>query len=156
MEDDIFLMEQNPVSKRWVIFDESENIAYLYLTERESQHPRADVVVYAKEIVHHDAMTAPIRRGQPPLLTLDYASVKAIRTDIHQEDISFIWSPKGNAVAVCIRGEPTAFISANGSRTFSRAIARKGPYGEPWSSAGFEVLFGESLAGKSTSTTEAD
>lgn len=140
--EDIFILEQNPISKRWAIFDDSDNIAYLYLTERETQHPRADVVVYAREILHYEALTAPLRQGGPPLLTDDYASPSAIRTNVHKDDISFLWSPKGNAVAACIKGEPVAFVTANGSHAFSKAIGREGPFGKPWNRAGFEQLFG--------------
>lgn len=139
--EEIFLLEQNPVSKRWALFDENDNIAYLYLTERESQQPLADVVVYAKELVHHHALTAPLRQGLPPMLTQDYASPVAIRTDIKREDISFLWSAKGNAVAACIRGEPVAFVTASGGHAFSRAVGREGPFGKPWNHAGFEKLF---------------
>lgn len=144
--DEIFILEQNPVSKRWAIFDDSDDMAYLYLTERQSQQPRADVVVYAKEIVHYKAINAPLRQGKPPLLTFDYSSPQAIRVNVRKEDISFLWSPKGNAVAVCIKNEPVAFVAANGGHAFSKAIGREGPFGKPWSQEGFNKLFGNASA----------
>lgn len=136
---DIFIQEQHPESGRWAIFDERGDHAYLHITEKGELDHVASVLVYTKELVpghHEDCQSNP-----PKKLSFDDATADAMRAGLEKKHISFLWSPKGNAVALCIKGEPTAFVTAKGQYAFSKALERVTHFGMPWNHQGFESLF---------------
>lgn len=139
--DDIFLQEQSEVSGRWAIFDERGDHAYLHITEKDDLDHVTSVLVYTKQLVpaHHEACQS----NPPKMLSFEDASIDAMRAGLEKKHISFLWSPKGNAVALCIKGEPVAFVTARGQYAFTKALERATHFGMPWNHQGFESLFAQ-------------
>ena len=56
--------------------------------------------------------------------------------------LKLIWTDSGNGVALCINGEPWAFIDETSHEGYSKGIINP-EYGNPWSSKLFEKIFSD-------------
>jgi hypothetical protein len=140
-DDDLFLEDQHPSSRRMACIEDDGTSAWLYLTEPDSRKPVADAWVYNRIAAPpFDAIKA--YRGGPPPAAQGYASEQALCEDPSADEWSFIWSSDGEAVAIAKDGAPVAFIVLGRKGGYSRELVKDGPWGHPWSDELFHSTFG--------------
>lgn len=124
MAEGIFIHSHSAASNRFAILDETDKVAFLYLTKPGEQSPSKDAIAYmrVKPPVNFD-WKADASKGEPPLLPAKLASEKAVITGTSEADFSFKWSSDGNAVALSYKNEPIAFVVASEPTGFSKAVS---------------------------------
>ncbi len=139
----IFIHSQHPTSKRFVILDESERVAYLYLTDKGKQIPVKDALAYMR-------VTAPnkvdwkntAKEGHPPILSKEFASDSAVIKNAKEGQFSFEWSDDGESASLNYNGNPIAFVSVKKSLGYSKAISKPNKLALPWDEKIYIELFG--------------
>ncbi|HEY3246121.1 MAG TPA: hypothetical protein VGM03_22485 [Phycisphaerae bacterium] len=140
MGERILIFERHPLSRRSAIFEESDNAAWLYLTDPDDLRPIRDVWVFNR-------IEAPERNelqryaSEPPPAAAGFAGPDALCRDAEQHAWSLRWSPDGAAVALLKDGAPAAFVSAKDERGVSVNLLRDGPWGHPWDAQAYAALF---------------
>ena len=132
----IVLTSHHETSGRSAIFEDNGTSAWLYMTVAGSHTPERDAFVYSPiQPVAKVSAIAEARAGNPPPLAIDYAASGQPFTGATPASISFVWSADGQSVSLHYEGEPIAMITAGAKHGFSKAVAKPGPYGLPWSQA---------------------
>jgi hypothetical protein len=132
--------EQHPVSRRWAVFDDEGDSAWLYLTERDEPRPIADCWVYNRVPAPQPAEIARYRGGPPPAC-IGHAGPDARYQGPEPPVVRFLWSPDGESVAVWINGRELGYIVSGGRRGFSRHLLQAGPWGQPWDEPRYRAVF---------------
>jgi hypothetical protein len=140
-DDDLFLEDQHPRSRRLAVLEDDGTSAWLYLTEPDSRRPVADAWVYNR-IAAPPADAIESYRGGPPPAVQGYASEQAVCEDPSVHEWSFIWSYNGDAVAVAKDGHAMAFIVLGQKGGYSRELVKDGPWGHLWSDELLRSTFG--------------
>src|SRR5579859_412154 len=126
-DDDLFLENQHPRSRRLAVLVDDGTSAWLYLTEPDSRRPAGDAWVYNRIAAPPvDAIKA--YRGGPPPAAQGYASDRALCDDPSAHEWSFRWSYDGEAVAILNDGQPVAFIVLGQKGGYSRELVKDGPW----------------------------
>ncbi len=133
MAEGIFIHSHSAVSNRFAILDETDKVAFLYLTKPGEQSPSNDAIAYmrVKPPVNFD-WKAAASEGEPPLLPAKFASEKAVITGTSEADFSFKWSCDGNSVALNYKNEPIAFVVGSEPTGFSKAVSVDNALTNPW------------------------
>ena len=140
----IFEVAEHAKSQRHAVLDEEGDVAYLYLTEPKVPRPEADVIAFSTgRLLTESEAKKVAEQGAPPPLTIAAASKEAIVADAKASEFTFVWKPDGESVCLLHKGRPVAMIVRVGSTFtgYSRAIAREGSYGKPWSDETFKAVF---------------
>jgi hypothetical protein len=139
---EIFLSEQNQVSRRWGILEDDGKSAWLYITEREEESIVADAFVYNRV---DPIQKSKIRehRGGPPPICETYASTEAQMGNPVRGQFSLFWSRDGESVAVLSHSNPIAMIINTKKFGYSKAVAVDGPWGHPWDQDLYDRIFAE-------------
>jgi len=142
MAEGIFIHSHNEVSNRFALLDETDNVAFLYLTEPGEQSPSKDAIAYMRirPPVKFDWKTAT-SNGEPPLLPIEFASEKAVITNTNTADFFFKWSLDGNAVVLNYKNEPIAFVAASESTGFSKAVSIDNALTNAWNQVLYTKYF---------------
>jgi hypothetical protein len=145
MADDLpFLSLQHAATKRWAVFEDDGDSAWLYVTEPETQKPVGDCLVYNRA-APEEAISKWLSRSRPPPITKAFASSVAHRPRITADHLKVAWARGGDATAVFLDDKPLAFLVVGEKRGYSCAIAVDGPWGHPWDDTRFAEFFGEHL-----------
>jgi hypothetical protein len=140
---EIFLEHQHATSRRLAVLEADGRCAWLYLTEPGSRRPEKDAFVYSPGLLaDSERAKAEAKEGLPPSLAAAFASERAVIGDARGEEFAFRWSAEGQGVAVLRKGEPIAMIVPGSKYGYSKALARSGPYGEPWDQPTYDRVFG--------------
>ena len=138
--DNLFLENMHPVSRRLAVLDDDGTSAWLYITQPDSRKPAADAWVYNR-IAPPPIEAIKSYRGGPPPAAQGYAGEDALCEDPPSHEWSFIWSADGESVAVAKDGEAVAFIIGGEKGGYSRELMKDGPWGHPWSEELFRSKF---------------
>ncbi len=140
----IFRDSKHPVSKRFSILNEENGTVWLYLTSADQPNPEKAVAVFARSsLATTEEFHAYAEKGESPPLAKDYASKEAILSAAKSREFRFKWTADGQSVALVRNNSPIAMILAEAEHGFSKAVAKSGPYGDPWDQAAYERAFGK-------------
>ena len=137
---DLFLSEQHPTSRRWVVVEDDGTVAWMYLTEPDLEKPAAECWLYNRV---HAPTTFNSSRGEPPVVPATHTDVVVPFVPPSAESVTLKWSLDGESVAIFIHTELVGFIAANQRRGFSKNLFMSGPFGSPIDRALYEQLFVE-------------
>lgn len=139
------LAEFHGLSRRNCFFEDNGCAAWLYLTEPAADSSTSAPIAADAFVFNHAAPVDPAMvpgfRGQQPPICVGFASPEAVCAGPSECDWSLRWSVDGESVAVLRGGHPIAFIRRGDKLGYSKAVAKVGPYGSPWSQALFEQAF---------------
>lgn len=142
MDELLFLNSHNPVSDRFIILDEMDDVAFIYLTEKGSQQPSKDAIAYMRidppKKVNWNEIA---KNGEPPILSEELASDSAVIRNTHESQFDFAWSKDGESAALLFENTPIAFVTAKENIGFSKAVCKPNNLTNPWSQELFEQLF---------------
>ena len=79
--------------------------------------------------------------GDPPGISKDVASDRALIEHPTPEDFSSVWSSDGESVAIRHRGDPIGMIITDQKRGHSKALRSSSPLGEPFDEALYTSTF---------------
>ena len=140
-----YLGEFHRLSRRHCFFDDDGRSAWLYLTEPAADSATCAPFAADAFVFNHDAPVDPaslrVVRGEQPPISTGFASAEAVCAAPGEFTWSLLWSDDGESVAALRGGLPVAFIRRGEKRGYSKAIAKAGPYGSPWSQELFEQTF---------------
>ena len=129
----LFLSWKHPNSHRAAILEEMDGMVWLYLSQPDSTKPARDCPAFVT--------TAPpdtidwklvAQTGEPPRISKDVASDRALIEHPAATDFSTVWSLDGESVGLRHRGEIISMIVAGQQRGHSRALRSTSPLGLPF------------------------
>lgn len=133
MAEGLFLHSHSSVSDRFAILDETDQVAFLYLTQKGSQQPMRDAIAYMRVQPPKEVdWKAMAENGNPPILAEEFASDQAVITDVEESSFSFEWSADGNSAVLVFRGDPIALVAESEQIGFSKAVATPNKLTNPW------------------------
>lgn len=142
MAEGLFLSSHSDISDRFAILDETEQVAFLYLTQQGTQKPEKDAIAYMRisppESIDWQEMA---ETGLPPILSAKLASTQAVISDSNEHQFSFVWSQDGTTVALIYNGNPIAFVSISEPIGYSKAVAKENKLTNPWDQVLYDKLF---------------
>lgn len=143
MSKDIFISSHNTISNRFAVFEDNEKIAFLYLTESESQKPIKDAIAYTRipPISKSDWKNIE-QTGNASPLEQSLTSPEAVIANPLEKDFSFRWSADGHAVALLRHGKPIAFAVASEKFGYSKAVSKSTNLANLWDQVKYESIFG--------------
>lgn len=139
---EIFLKEQNSISKRFCILDDDGESGWLYLTEPEDGKYVADAFAYNRINPIPNSKVKEYRDRPPPICE-SHASVDARFEHPNSSHFEFIWSTDGESVALLCSANPMAMIIDAKKYGYSKGINVDGPWGHPWDQALYNENFAE-------------
>lgn len=129
----LFLSWKHPVSHQTAILEEMDGIVWLYLSEPQATQPARDCPAFVTAPPPDSVDWERIKQtGEPPGISKDVASDRALIEHPAPEDFSTIWSADGESVALRYRGDLICMIVAGQQRGHSKALGRSSPLGEPF------------------------
>jgi len=138
----IFLSWRHPVSHQTAILEEMDGMVWLYLSQPQTTQPARDCPAFVTATPPSSVDWERIKQtGEPPGLTKDIATDRALIEHPSPEDFSTVWSSDGESVAVRHRGEPICMIVAGQKRGHSKAVGSSSPLGEPFDDSLFASTF---------------
>lgn len=137
--EDFFVSEQHPISRRWAVMDDNGAVAWLYLTEPNTQKPAADCWLYNRVEAPPVLRSA---RGEAPVVPATHVTNATAAEPPDEKDVCFEWSPDGQSVAVHFEQQLMGFIAAEHEHGFSKNLSKEGPFGHPLNQELYEQLFG--------------
>ncbi len=140
-DENLFLDDQHPSSRRFAVLEDDGTSAWLYLTEPNSRKPSGDAWVFNRIPAPPSAAIKSYRGGPPPAAQ-GFASDTARCQAPTNHDWSFVWAADGESVAVLKDDAPVACIVAGTKGGFSRELLKDGPWGHLWSAKVYEKTFG--------------
>jgi hypothetical protein len=139
-DENLFIDDQNPQSRRFAVLEDNGVSAWLYLTECDAPKPVADVWVYNRIPAPPLADIKSYQDGPPPAAdTCAGESALCLTPTDHQW--AFLWSADGESVAVTKDGLPVACIVAGHKHGYSRHLNKDGPWGNTWSDQLYTEVF---------------
>ncbi len=142
MDDTIFYDEQHEQSRRYAVFEDDGQVAYLYLTEPDKPVPVADCWLYNR--------VPPIKEedrnsyyGKAPPVGESDAGPDAVYEGVGPPEVQLVWTEDGESVAVLVDRAPLGFITHDESKylSFSRHLVKEGFWGKPWDEEKFRATF---------------
>ena len=139
MKENIFLSDKNHTSNRYVIFEEDNITAWLYLTKTDSEQPEYDCFVYNRigPIEKEDVIN--YSNGPCPILK-KYSNNYSVQVD-SEKSIEFNWSKDGNAVAVIINGKVFSVIDSKRESSFSISVSEDCAWAKKWNEEIYKEIF---------------
>jgi hypothetical protein len=128
---DFFVSSLSGASARQAVVEETGPSAWLYMSAANGEEPIAACFLYNTG-----------REGEgPPPLDPEFASEYRVRLPVTEDDVSIVWSAKGDAVAVRIHGEFVGFIGPDDLLGYSRSVRDDCGWAHPFDVDGFNRLF---------------
>jgi hypothetical protein len=128
MDEDLFLSDQHPGSRRWAIVEDDGRSCWLYLTEADSTRIVAHCWLYNR-------VPAPsgriFERGDTPIVPAEYVIDPAPFPAPAATSVGFRWTQDGQGVAVQLAGELMGYLALPARFGYSRNLKAPGPYGCP-------------------------
>lgn len=144
MAEGLFLNSHNTSSDRYVILDETEKVAFLYLTEKGSQKPIKDAIAYMRVVPPNKVDWKEMaQKGKPPVLSAEYASENAVISNANENQFDFEWSANGESAVLLFQGVPIALVSSSKEIGYSKAVSKVNKLTNPWSQETYEELFSQ-------------
>jgi hypothetical protein len=140
MPEEVFLSEQNLVSRRWAVFEDDGLSAWLYLTGPDSEKPAADCWIYNR-ISNPEPAESYLSRGIAPPAPSEYAESGALLDSPDASSFRLVWSVDGESVALFEGGVLMGFIAAGRGRGFSRNLKKAGAWGNPLDEDVYQSVF---------------
>ena len=140
MPEEVFLSEQNPVSRRWAVLEDDGLSAWLYLTEADSEKPAADCWIYNR-ISNPEPAESYLSRGVAPPASSEYAENGALLESPDASSFRLVWSEDGESVALFDGSVLMGFIAAGQGRGFSRNLKKAGAWGNPLDEDVYKSVF---------------
>lgn len=141
MEDDLFLSEQHPDSRRWGIVEDDGASVWLYLTEPDSTKLVAHCWL-CNRVPAPAQITLDRERGGAPIAPISHVISGEPSPALAAERIRFIWGNDGQAVAVLYGEEVLGFIAQPEGPGYSRNLKVSSRFGAPVDDALFSAVFG--------------
>jgi hypothetical protein len=138
---ELFLSEQHPGSRRWAIFEDDGQSAWLYLTEPDCTAPAGDCWIYNRIPAPDFSEIETFRPGPPPAAR-EFAGPEALVLEPDLAHMRLLWAGDGAAVVLVADEKPMGFLVGGERRGTSRNLASSGPWGNTWDQARYERLFG--------------
>lgn len=140
MSEGIFISDKNPLTNRWVIFEDDGVSGWLYLTNPNEKKPVMDCWIYNRILAPSPSEIAKFQNDPPPA-TNEYAGPNALVTSPEDMKISFNWSNDGSAVALIGDNIPLGFIVVGTKAGFSRNLLKTGPWGNVFNEERYQKVF---------------
>jgi hypothetical protein len=146
MEEDsenLFQMQQHPISNRYAIIEDDGRCAWLYLTEPGSQAPAAGCWLYNRLEAPEALDDASIAKGLPPMAPASHMKDPRPVEPPNPYTVWFRWTADGESVAV-ISGSPPdmlGYILAGRRRGRSTGLKGSSPFGSGVDWDEFEEVF---------------
>ena len=138
----IFLSWRHPVSQRTAILEEMDGMVWLYLSQPSTTRPVRDCPAFASASLPDSVDWQRIKQtGEPPRISKDVASDRAVIMGPVAADFSTVWSADGESVALRHQREIVCMIVAGAHRGHSRALARACPLGLPFDQSLASITF---------------
>lgn len=134
MTEDLFLTSLSGASARQAVVEETRSSAWLFMTAPEGEDPVAVCFLY-------NTGEAPQGDEALPPLPPDLATSYKVKMPVSDDDLQIVWSLKGDAVAVRIRGEYAGFIAPGDLRGYSRSVNQDCEWAHPFDAELFQELF---------------
>ncbi|PSS71688.1 hypothetical protein AYI85_04945 [Shewanella algae] len=142
MAEGIFIHSHNEVSDRFSILDETDEVAFFYITKKGTQEPEKDAIAYMRVTPEDNVDWKEMAEsGRPPVLSSELASPNAVLLNANEGLFGFEWSADGNSVALHYNNEPIALVSAQKEIGYSKAVAKDNSLTNAWSQALYNGLF---------------
>lgn len=142
MSEGIFMSDRNPISERWVIFEDDEISGWLYLTNPNDTKTVVDCWIYNRIEAPDPSEISNFRKnGSPPPASTKYAGSNAFVLEPDKTKISFKWSSNGNAVALIIDGKPLGYVVEGNQRGYSKNLLAAGPWGNVFEEEKYQEIF---------------
>lgn len=142
MAEDIFITDNNPVSRRWAILEDNGNSAWLYLTKSGTQKPEKDAFVYSPIQPIDKINIEDIKQdGTPPIITNELATNSSVIINAKSKDFKFIWSNDGESVSVLYKGKPISMITKESKQGYSTSLKKESFFGLPWNQSIYDKYF---------------
>jgi hypothetical protein len=142
MAEGIFIHSHSDVSGRFAVLDETEQVAFLYLSKPRTQEPEKDAIAYMRVSPPKNVDWKELAKsGMPPVLSEEFASSNAIIPSANENQFSFVWSADGNSTALIYNGLPIAFVSISEGIGYSKAVSKENKLTNPWNQALYDKLF---------------
>ena len=108
-------------------------MVWLYLSQPQTTQPARDCPAFVTATPPGSVDWERIKQtGEPPGITKDVASDRALIEHPAPEDFSSVWTSDGESVALRHRGELICMIVAGQKRGHSKALEHSSPLGEPF------------------------
>ena len=142
MAEEIFITDNNPITKRWAILEDNGNSAWLYLTKSGTQQPEKDAFVYSPIQPAESFDVEEIKeKGTPPILPKELATDSSVILNAKSKEFSFNWSKDGESVSVLYKGKPISMIVKGTERGYSTSLSKNGFFGLPWDQSVYDKNF---------------
>lgn len=142
MDKGLFIYSHNINSNRFAILDETDKVAFLYLTDKGNQKPIRDAIAYMRITPPEQVDLAQIvMDDEPPILTLNIASKNAVLENTQENQFIFIWSKDGESVALLYNENPIALVSLNEKIGYSKSVIKENKITKPWNQNIYDSLF---------------
>jgi len=129
----LFLSWRHPVSLRTAILEEKDGMVWLYLSEPETTQPARDCPAFVTTTPPDSVDWEHVKKsGEPPGISKDVASVRALIGHPAPDEFSSVWSADGESVGLRYRGDIISMIVAGHQRGHSKALDHSSPLGEPF------------------------
>lgn len=139
----LFLHSHSSVSDRFAILDETDQVAFLYLSKKGSQQPMRDAIAYMRVQPPKEVdWKAMAQNGNPPILSEEFASSKSVISNADEGSFSFEWSADGNSAALLFQGQPIALVTETEKLGLSKAVEKPNKLTSPWQEEVYRKLFG--------------
>lgn len=140
-EEKSFMVEsQHHESNRVAVVEDDGISAWLYLTEKNSRKPVADIWIYNR-IPAPDVDQIKNYQGGPPPAAKGYTQPLVIDETPLEEAWGFVWSKDGDSVLVHLHQTPTAMIIQGEKSGYCKDLLRNGPWGKVWDEKVAEETF---------------
>ena len=122
----------------WAVIEDDGRVAWLYLTEPDSQKPAADCWLYNR--VPSPPQFAS-ECGKSPVVPQTHAADITGFQPPAEESVHLRWSRDGESVAVLFDSELIGFIASGQKRGFSKHLRASGPFGSVLDRELFGIVF---------------
>jgi hypothetical protein len=138
---DIIFESESPDGKKLAIFEDNGSSAWLYLASARNHDVEKDVFVYSPQAPCEELNRTGMQRGEPPILTTDCASERAMLRVEDETELSIVWSASGRSIALFHRDEALAAIYEDDDQGYSKALCKRCGFGKLWSDEKFAQHF---------------
>ncbi len=128
----IFLSQFNSELDRHLVIEGDEFAVWAYILNSAEDNIEIDGFLCSRGLIL-DALKEVetyIEKGMAPPLSKEYANEFSIHAELETEDITVAW--EADSVFILIKGEEYLELDLTEKKSYSKAIAMAGPYGEPY------------------------
>lgn len=97
---DIIFESESPDGKKLAIFEDNGSSAWLYLASARNHDVEKDAFAYSPQAPREELNRTGMQQGEPPALTTDCASERAMLQVEDETELSIVWSASGRSIAL--------------------------------------------------------